>query len=55
MKTLAEIIEELFQMLETLYVDGCLSDEERKQLDKLSDEYHIYHKGNLHDCEVGEI
>ena len=41
MKTLDEIIAELFNMLEKLYLDGCLSDEERKLLDKLSDEYII--------------
>ena len=39
MRTLDEIIAELFNMLEGLYLDGCLSDEERKLLDKLSDEY----------------
>lgn len=55
MRTLAEIIEELFQMLESLYIAGCLDDVDRQQLDKLSDEYYMYHKGNLHDCEVGEI
>ena len=41
MRTLDEIIAELFNMLEMLYLDGCLSDEERKLLDKLSDEYII--------------
>ena len=30
MRTLDEIIAELFNMLEMLYLDGCLSDEERK-------------------------
>ena len=38
MRTLDEIIAELFNMLEGLYLDGCLSDEERRLLDKLSDE-----------------
>lgn len=41
MRTLEEIITELFNMLEKLYLDGCLSDEERKLLDELSDEYLI--------------
>ena len=41
MRTLDEIITELFNMLEALYLDGCLSDEERELLDKLSDEYLI--------------
>ena len=41
MRTLEEIIAELFNMLECLYLDGCLSDEERELLDKLSDEYLI--------------
>ena len=41
MRTLDEITAELFNMLEKLYLDGCLSDEERKLLDKLSDEYII--------------
>jgi hypothetical protein len=41
MRTLEEIITELFNMLESLYLDGCLSDEERKLLDELSDEYVI--------------
>ena len=39
--TKEEIITELFNMLEKLYLDGCLSDEERELLDKLSDEYLI--------------
>lgn len=41
MRTLDEIITELFNMLEKLYLDDCLSDEERELLDRLSDEYLI--------------
>ena len=41
MRTLEEIITELFNMLERLSLDGCLSDEEEELLDKLSNEYLI--------------
>ena len=41
MRTLEEIIIELANMLERLYLDGCLSDEEIKLLNELSNEYLI--------------
>ena len=47
MKTLKEIIEELFEMVERLKLDGVLLDEEEKQFESLQIQYLTYYEKDL--------